>query len=107
MQFSKRDEELIKVYPTIENTPKMEGIRCKMLAYSIFFGLAILPIMIGLYVWLVYDWMIAIGTVLFAYLVSTIVGSKLRLESLPLDQRERNFSSLDIAKWYVDKHFCY
>ena len=107
MQFSKRDEELIKEYPTIENTPIMIGVRCKFLAYSIFFGLAIVPIMISVYVWFEYDWMIAIGTLLFSYMVATVVGSKLRLESLPHDQRERSFSSLEIAKWYVSKNFCY
>lgn len=107
MQFSPREEEPLKEYPTIENTPIMIGTRCKLLAYSVFFGLAILPIMIGLYVWLQYDWMVAIGALLFSYMVTTVVGSKLRLESLPHDQRERNFSSLEIAKWYVSKNFCY
>ena len=107
MQFSKRDQDLIKEYPTIENTPIMIGARCKILAYSIFFGLAILPIMIALYAWFEYGWIIAIGVLLFSYMVSTIVGSKLRLGSLPPDQRERNFTSLEIAKWYVSKIFCY
>ncbi len=107
MRFSKRDEELIKEYPAIENTPIMIGARCKILAYSLFFALAILPIMIALWVWFEYDWVIAIGALLFSYVVSTIVGSKLRLESLPIDQRERSFNSLEIAKWYVAKNFCY
>ncbi len=107
MRFSKRDEELIKAYPTIENTPIMIGARCKILAYRLFFAFAILPIMIALWVWFEYDWVIAIGALLFSYVVSTIVGSKLRLESLPIDQRERSFNSLEIAKWYVAKHFCY
>ena len=107
MQFSKRDDELIKEHPAIENTPIMIGTRCKLLTYSIFFGLAVFPIMIGLYVWIQYDWMIAIGALLFSYMVTTVVGSKLRLESLPHDQRERSFSSLEIAKWYVSKNFCY
>lgn len=107
MQFSKIGDDLIKEYPAIENTPIMIGTRCKLLAYSIFFGLAILPIMIALFVWLKYDWMIAIGVLLFSFMVSTIVGSKLRLGSLPYDQRERSFSYLEIAKWYVSKNFCY
>jgi len=107
MQFSQRDEVPLKEYPTIENTPIMIGARCKFLAYGIFFGLAILPLVVSLYVWFSYDWLIAIGTLLFLSLVSTIVGSKLRLASLPHDQRERSFSSLEIAKWYVAKNFCY
>ncbi len=104
---SNRDNEIIQGQPPIENTPIMIGARCKVLAFSLFFVLAILPIMIALWVWLEYDWVMAIGALLFAYVVSTIAGSKLRLESLPADQRERSFSSLEISKWYVSKHFCY
>ena len=107
MQFSKRDKDLIKEYPAIENTPTMVGTRCKVLAYAVFFGLAIVPLLVTLYVWFVYGWLFAIGALLFSYMVSTIVGSKLRLESLPADQRERNFSSLQIARWYVSRNFCY
>jgi hypothetical protein len=107
MPFRQKDEQIAKEYPTIENTPEMVGLRCQFLAYSLFFGLVILPLLISLYIWFEYDWLLAIGGGLFLYLVSAIVGSKLRLESLPIDQRERNFSSLEIAKWYVSKHFCY
>lgn len=107
MQFSPRDEEPLKEYPTIETTPEMVGTRCKLLAFSIFFALTVLPIMIAGYVWYAYDWMVAIGALLLSYLVSSVVGSKLRLASLPYDQRERSFNSLEIAKWYVDKNYCY
>lgn len=91
----------------IENTPKMEGAKCKCIAGCIFFALTLLPLVIALYIWYDYDWMIVTGTGLFLYLVSAIVASKLRLASVPKDQRERNLSSLDIAKWYTKYHFCY
>ena len=91
----------------IENTPKMEGAKCKFLAFVIFFGLTFLPLIVALYIWYEYDWMIAVGIGLFLYLASSIVASKLRVASVPADQRERNLSSLDIAKWYVKYHFCY
>ncbi len=91
----------------IENTPKMQGFKCKTLAFLFFFGLSFLPLVVALYVWYEYDWMIAIGIGLFLYLVTAIVASKLRLSSVPVDQRERNLSSMDIAKWYVKYHFCY
>lgn len=107
MPFNHRNKEPIKEHPTIENTPIMIGMRCKLLAYGVFFGLAILPIMISLFVLIEYDWIIAVGSLLFSFMVTTVVGSKLRLESLPLDQRERSFNSLEIARWYVSKNFCY
>ncbi len=91
----------------IENTPKMVGPKCKAIAWAIFFGLTLLPLLVAMYVWIVYDWMIAIGVGLFLYLASSIVSSKLRLVSIPADQRERDFSSMEIAKWYTRYHFCY
>jgi len=90
----------------IENTPKMATPRCKAIAYGIFFALTLLPLIAAVWIWYEYDWMIATGGGLFFYLVSSIVGSKLRQISVPRDQRERNLSSLDIAKWYTDYHYC-
>ncbi len=88
-------------------TPVIDGFKCKVLVFVVFFALAFLPFLIGLYVWYVYDWMIAIGVILFLYIVSSIVGSKMRLSSLPPQLRERSLSSLEIAKWYVHQHFCF
>ncbi len=90
----------------IENTPRMEGVKCNTIAFAIFFGLTLLPLLLALCVWYNYDWMLAIGFGLFFYLVSAIVGSKLRGLSVPKDQRERSLGSMDIAKWYTKYHFC-
>ncbi len=92
--------------PIIENTPKIVGLKCKMMVYGLFFLVTIVPILIVLYIWLEYDWLIALGSGVFLYLLSAIVISKLRLLSLPKDQLERNFNSLDIAKWYINKYHC-
>lgn len=90
----------------IENTPRIEGVKCRILLYLIFFGLTLLPLFLALYVWYEYDWVVGIAFGLFFYLVSAIVGSKMRIASIPADQRERNLSSMDIAKWYTKFHFC-
>ncbi len=87
-------------------TPVIEGFKCKALVFGLFFGLVILPILAGLYVWYTYDLLIAIGVVLFLYIASSIAGSKLRLSSLPARLREKSLSSLEIAKWYVHQHYC-
>ncbi len=91
----------------VNMTPVIEGGKCKFLVYSVFFCLVILPILIGLYVWYEYDILFAIGAVLFLYIVSSIIGSKLRISSLPPKLRERSLSSLEIARWYVHHHFCF
>ena len=90
----------------VNMTPVIEGIRCKALAYGLFFALAFLPLVVGLYVGFVYDWLIAVGVILFLYLASSIVGSKLRVSSVPPELRERSLSSMDIAKWYVHQYHC-
>lgn len=100
MKFFKDENE-------VNMTPVIEGFKCKALVFGVFFGLTFLPLVVGLYVWYAYDWLIAIGAVLFLYLVSSIVGSKLRLSSLPPKLRERSLSSLEIAKWYVHQHMCF
>ncbi len=100
MKFFKDENE-------VNMTPVIEGFKCKALVFGVFFGLVILPILAGLYVWYAYDLLIAIGAVLFLYIVSSIVGSKLRLSSLPPQLREKSLSSLEIAKWYVHQHLCF
>jgi hypothetical protein len=90
--------------PPIEQTPQIDGLKCKLYVYSIFLGLSVLPLIISIYFWMEYDLVIAIGMGLFLYFVSAIIGSKLRQISIPLDQTERSFSSFEIASWYVKGH---
>lgn len=100
MKFFKTEDE-------VNITPVIEGFKCKALVFGVFFGLVILPVVVGLYVGYVYDWVMGIGVVLFLYIVSSIIGSKLRLSSLPPQLRERSLSSLEIARWYVHQHHCF
>lgn len=88
-------------------TPVIDGFRCKALVYSVYFGLSFLPIFAGAYVWFFYDWLIAIGVVMFLYIASSIVISKIRLSSLPPQLREKSLSSYEVAKWYVHQHLCF
>ncbi len=90
----------------IETSPKIEGIKCKALLYGLFFMLTIFPLLVALYVWYEYDWFYAFGAALFLYIISSIVGSKLRLLSVPSDQLERSLSSMEIARWYVGSYLC-
>ncbi len=100
MRFFKDEEEA-------NVTPVIEGLRCKLLVYGLFFSLTLLPLFVGLYVWYSYNLLVAIAVILFLYIVSSIIGSKLRLSSLPAKLREKTLSSLEISKWYVHQHFCY
>jgi hypothetical protein len=93
--------------PPIESEPRIDGIKCKVMVYALYFVLMIVPILAGVWVWSVYNIWIAILVWLFSFLVTSIVGSKLRLLSLPPDQRERSLSSLEISKWYIGKNHCF
>lgn len=101
----------MKHFQNEENEPKMtpviDGFKCKAMVYAVFFGLSILPIVAGLYVWLFHDWLIAIGVVMLLYIASSIVISKIRLSSLPPQLREHSLSSYEMAKWYVHQHHCF
>jgi hypothetical protein len=102
-QINKEEEE----NSLIENTPNIKEKKCIFFAYLIFFSLVIAPVLLSLYVWMQYDILIAIGSLIFFYLVSSIITSKLRVMSIPRDQQERSFSTLEIAKWYVSRNLCF
>jgi hypothetical protein len=100
MRFKDSDKQII------ENTPDIKSTKCKIKVYLLYFCITILPLLISLYIGYEVDFLIGIGAGLFLYLVSAIVVSKLRLSSLPRDQFERSFSSLEIAKWYISRNHC-
>jgi len=101
MRFKDSDKQII------ENTPDIKSTKCKIKVYLLYFCITILPLLISLYIGYEVDFLIGIGAGLFLYLVSAIVVSKLRLSSLPPKLREKNLSSLEIAKWYVNQHMCF
>ena len=102
MPSNKRHKETF----VLETAPKIEGLKCRFMHFGLFFLLSIVPILISLYVWYAYDLFYAVGSALFLYIVSAIIGSKLRVLSLPPDQLERSLNSFEIARWYVGKYLC-
>ena len=90
----------------IETTPILKE-KCKIFATIIAYFLSFSPIVIFLVIWFNYDFWIGIALGLFAYIVTGVVTSKLRLSSIPLDQIEISHSNLEIATWYVARHICF
>lgn len=62
--------------------------------------------LITLLVWWQSDWFIAIGVFLLGFIVSGIVRSKLRNDSIPPAQRETPYTDYAIATWYLSRHHC-
>ena len=93
--------------PRIEVVPTIKGFWCKCLVSFLYFLLAFTPIIVGLWVEYIYDdiWL-GIMFFLFLTLVSGIVSSKMRVHSIPFEQREMSYSTLAIVKWFVAKNLC-
>ncbi|MDD3342070.1 MAG: hypothetical protein PHR87_00670 [Sulfurospirillaceae bacterium] len=92
--------------PFIEVTPTLYGRWCKVLMYLIYAALTFFPIVCGLWIGYFYDIWVGIAFFLFLTLVSGIVSSKMRIASIPYAQREMDYSTVAIVKWYLAKNWC-
>jgi len=91
----------------IEVMPKTEGFWCNFAVYSIYLTIIFAPFLIGLFFWwYLHSAWIGFLFFLFFVLASGIVVSKLRINAIPFAQREMNYSTIAIAKWYVGKNIC-
>ncbi|MDD2383363.1 MAG: hypothetical protein PHN18_04155 [Sulfurospirillaceae bacterium] len=74
--------------------------------YFIYALLTFFPLVSGLLVGYFYDIWVGIAFFLFITLVSGIVSSKMRIASIPYEQREMDYSTVAIVKWYLAKNWC-
>lgn len=92
--------------PRIEVVPKIKGFWCKVVQYVLYGLLALSPWGVGLWIGYAYNIWAGIAFFLFLTLVSGVVSSKMRIASIPFEQREMNYSTMAIVKWYVAKNIC-
>ena len=95
------------VPPIIEVVPKIKGFRCKVLMVTLYTLLTFAPLVIGAWIGYAYNLWIGIAFILFLTLVSGVVSSKMRVSSIPFAQREMNYSTMAIVKWYLAKNICF
>lgn len=74
--------------------------------WILYVALAFTPLVVGAWIGYAYTVWVGIAFFLFLTLVSGVVSSKMRVNSIPFAQREMNYSSLAIVKWYVAKNHC-
>ena len=91
----------------MEETPKLRSKKCKLLSFAIRIFLQFGTPFIGLTVWYLYDYFIAIATMLLSFIIMGIIRSKLRNDVIPPSQREYQYNDQGIADWYVAKTICY
>jgi len=90
----------------IEPTPKLRSKKCKLISFSIRSFLQFTTFIAGLIAWFLYDYFIAIATLLLTFVVMGIVRSKMRNSVIPPSQREYQYNDQGIADWYTAKELC-
>lgn len=91
----------------IEPTPVLHSKKCRVTALSLRLFLQYTTILSALAAWYLYDFFIALLTLVLAFIIMGIIRSKLRNSSIPPSQREYRYSDKDIADWYTAKMLCY
>ena len=91
----------------IEPTPKLHSKKCKFISLLIRLFLQFTTIIVGLITWYLYDYFMAIATLLLSFIIMGIVRSKLRNTVIPPNQREYQYNDKGIADWYTAKELCY
>jgi len=91
----------------IEVMPKIEGFGCKFLLWSVYLSIVLAPFGVGAFFWwYLHSIWIGFLFLLFMILISGIVISKMRIESIPASQREMNYSTFAVVRWYIGKNKC-
>ena len=90
----------------IEPTPLLISRKCKFISLLIKVFLQSSTILSGLIAWYLYDYFIAIATLLLTFIIVGIIRAKLRNEVIPLTQSEYHYNDKEIADWYTSKKIC-
>jgi hypothetical protein len=91
----------------IEVMPAIKGFWCKFLVYLIYTAITLTPFLLGIFFWW-YLHSIWLGFLffLFALLISVVLISKMRINSIPFAQREMDYTTIAVIRWYVGKNLC-
>lgn len=92
--------------PIIEVIPKIRGFWCRVAMFSLYGALTYTPIIVGSWLGYIYHIVIGIAFFLFLTLVSGVISSKMRVCSIPFEQREMSYSTMAIVKWYLARNIC-
>lgn len=91
----------------IEVMPKIEGFWCKTLVLVVYLAIVLTPFAMGAFFWwYLHSLWIGFSFILFGMLASGVVISKMRINSIPFEQREMNYSTFAVVKWYIGKNKC-
>ncbi len=90
-----------------ESTPKLYSKKCRFVSLLLRLFLQYATILSGLITWYLYDFFIALLSLVLTFIIMGIIRSKLRNSAIPPSQREYHYSDKNIADWYTAKELCY
>jgi len=90
----------------IEPTPRLNSKKCKFISFLLRVFLQFTTFITALITWYLYDYFIAILTLVLSFIIMGIIRSKLRNSAIPPTQREYQYNDQGIADWFVSREIC-
>jgi len=90
----------------IEPTPKLNSKKCKFISFIIRIFLQFGIYIVGMITFYLYDYFIAIASMLLSFIIIGIIRSKLRNHAIPSQQREYQYNDKGIADWFTARELC-
>ena len=90
----------------IEPTPILHSKKCKIISMILRIFLQFTTFITSLIAWYLYDFFIAVLTMVLTFIIMGIIRSKLRNSVIPPTQREYQYNDQGIADWFSAKELC-
>lgn len=90
----------------IEPTPKLYSKKCKTVSFLLRIFLQFTTFFASLIAWYLYDYFIALLTLVLSFIIMGIIRSKIRNSVIPPKQREYQYNDQGIADWYTARELC-
>ena len=86
-----------------EVVPEIKSTKCKIISFMVYLFLQFSSILSGIIAWFIYDYFVAIATLLVTFIIMGIIRSKIANSVIPPHQREHHYSDKELANWFSTK----
>ena len=91
----------------IEPTPILRTKKCKFISFLLKIFLQFTTVATSLIAWYLYDYFIALLTLVLTFIIMGIIRSKMRNSVIPPTQREFQYNDEGIADWFTARELCF
>jgi len=91
----------------IEPTPKLKSKKCKIISFLLRIFLQFTTFLSALIALYLYDYFIALLTLVLSFIIMGIIRSKIRNSVIPPNQREYQYNDQGIADWFTAREICF